>query len=78
MKFHDFIDALYQCGWRKLCDAHPINVRVLWEKLFPAHVEMENIQEQLDRTQEALIIERREKLEGISCKQIFMDECHES
>lgn len=47
MKFDDFVDAIYNAGWRNPNDAQSTNIRVLWEKIFPAYVEIERLEGQV-------------------------------
>ena len=42
MRFEDFVDALWQAGWRPMADAQHTEVRKLWEELFPVIAELEN------------------------------------
>jgi len=41
MKRQDFIEAVYDSGWRSTADAQHKNIGLLWEKLFPTAAAME-------------------------------------
>lgn len=41
MRLHNFIDALYEAGWRSSCDAQHSEIKELYAKLFPALAELE-------------------------------------
>ncbi len=52
MRFHDFIDALYECGWKAPNDAQHENIKELWRKLFPIIAELEEEVADLEHTVE--------------------------
>lgn len=44
MKRQEFVEAVYDAGWRATADAHHKGINALWEKLFPtaAAIELEH------------------------------------
>jgi len=55
MKRHEFIDAVYNAGWRNVQDAQHADIGKLWEKLFPTVALMES---ELEEAIEGLRIEK--------------------
>jgi hypothetical protein len=54
MKFDDFVDSLYEAGWRNPNDAQCTNIRALWKKLFPAYAELDEMRQQLYKAEDVL------------------------
>lgn len=55
MNFDDFLDSLYEAGWRNPSDAQYTNIRALWEKLFPVHAELSRVKDQLGQAEDVLL-----------------------
>lgn len=41
MRLKDFIEAMYEAGWRDNCDAQHLGIKALHKQLFPVIAEME-------------------------------------
>jgi len=55
MKFDDFLDTLYEAGWRNTSDAQYTNIRVAWEKMFPVHAELSRVKDELGQAEDVLM-----------------------
>mgnify|MGYP003402592278 CR=1 FL=1 len=44
MKYSEFKDALQKAGWKAVLDAQHTGIREVWEKAFPLHAEIEELE----------------------------------
>ena len=50
MKFDDFVNALYDAGWKSPCDAQHLRIKELWRKLWPVIADLEAENNIMDST----------------------------
>lgn len=51
MRYSDFEDATKKAGWQATLDAKRTGLRQLWEKTFPLHAKIEDLEDTLDKVE---------------------------
>ena len=51
MRYSDFEDALKKAGWQATLDAQHAGLRQLWEKAFPLHAKIEDLEDTLGKVE---------------------------